>query len=170
GQFYSNLIYDNDIGIRVGDNTGESYNSGNVFYHNTIDSNDLDGVHIRVDTPTTVWKNNSITNNTQEGIDDDSTNDPTVNDNLLNGNAGGNSSGFTLDITGDDANLTSAPAYVSASDRHLTVTSPGKDTGATGLGVTLDFDQVPTGQGGFDMGAYEFDTQTQRGMKISRLR
>jgi hypothetical protein len=55
-----------------------------------------------------------------------STNDPTVNDNLLNGNSGGNSSGFTLDITGDDANLTSAPAYVSASDRHLTSSSPGK--------------------------------------------
>jgi hypothetical protein len=51
---------------------------------------------------------------------------------------------------------------------HLQPGSPAIDTGID-VGITLDLDQVPTGQNGFDMGCYEFDTATIRAITISQL-
>jgi hypothetical protein len=74
------------------------------------------------------------------------------------------------DAESQDANsIDDDPLFVSeTTDYHLQSGSPAKNTGVD-VGITLDLDQVPTGQGGFDMGCYEFDTATIRAITISQL-
>jgi len=94
-QIYYNTCHNNVHGIKMNSDAGGAC-TGNVFYNNTIINNTNDGVLLETNSPITTWTNNIIANNGGEGVDDNSANDPTFTYNCLYNNTGGNYSGFTL--------------------------------------------------------------------------
>jgi hypothetical protein len=58
-------------------------------------------------------------------------------------------------VTQAGTSINAAPQFVSASDRHLSSTSPARDAGLGGLGYTTDRDGLPM-SGTPDMGCFEY--------------
>lgn len=123
---YYNICADNLVGILMDSGAGGEC-TGNVFYNNTLINNSGDGIAIESNSPTQTWTNNIIANNGGEGVDDNSGNDPTFTYNCLHNNTGGNYSGFTLGT--DCIELDPKFNNIVTGDYLLQSNSPCKDSG-----------------------------------------
>ncbi|MHC4140914.1 MAG: right-handed parallel beta-helix repeat-containing protein [Planctomycetota bacterium] len=125
-----------------------------TLWHCTIDDNQDEGILQQAGTSTI--RNCIISNNGQAGIELASgTSDHTYN--LL-----WNNSPDYLGTVADPTDLSAAPLFTSAADRHLQSGSPAIDVGTDGSGVTtVDFDgDGRPGAAGWDMGYDEYGQVT----------
>jgi hypothetical protein len=102
-------------------------------------------------------RNSIVVNNGAYGVFETDATDtaPT----LANNDVWSNTSGNYSNATPDGASISADPKFMDGTNFHLALGSPCRDSGASGLGLTVDLEGTPrpfnAGDTGVDMGCYE---------------